>query len=243
MMDARVLAVIPARGGSKRIPRKNVKPVGGKPLIAHAIADAESAETVDRAIVSTDDETIAETARDHGGTVPFMRPAALAGDESPTGPVLTHALDWFEKRGESFDVVCCLQPTSPLRRAEDVDRALRKLDATDAQSVVSISPYHDPPQWAVREDDQGFLEEVFDPPVLWGENDVRSQDLPTLRHPNGAVLAASVRVWQTHESFYTPATVGYEMPPERSFDVDEPWELPVVDALLRTESGNLDSNE
>lgn len=227
----RTLAVIPARGGSTRVPEKNLQDVGGRPLVAHAIAHAEAAGHVDRAIVSTDDEEIARVARDYGGDVPFKRPPELATNTAPVSGTITHALDWAESSDGPYDSVCVLQVTCPLREPADVDGALTRLAEADAMSVVSVSEYVTPPQWAVRTDEEGYLADAFEIGELWTDEPKRSQDLDGLRHPNGAVFAVTTGAWRTHESFYTPRTVGYEMPPERSFDVDEPWELELVRTL------------
>jgi N-acylneuraminate cytidylyltransferase len=106
------------------------------------------------------------------------------------------------------------------------------LEQTDAASVVSISEYTNPPQWAVEETEAGYLREYFEMGALWSKKPTRTQDLPELCYPNGAVFATSIDSWHKHESFYTPQTVGYRMPPERSFDIDEPWELELVRNIL-----------
>ena len=230
-MDREVLAVIPARGGSKRIPRKNLRRLGDKPLIARTVEHAKRASAVDAHVVSTDDDEIARVAHEHGGNVPFERPASLATDQAPTNAVVSHALDWYADRDRQFDVVCLLQVTSPFRTPADVDSALARLQETDADSVVSVSPYRVPPQWAVTEGVDGYLSEAFDTGALWTSDTARSQDLTGLSHPNGAIFAAPVGAWRTHETFYTPRTVSYEMPPERGLDIDEPWELDLARAL------------
>lgn len=227
----RTLAVIPARGGSTRVPEKNVREVGGKPLIAHAIDQAVAADNVDRAIVSTDDADIARVAREYGGDVPFERPPELATDTAPVSGVITHALNRAEDWDGPYDTVCLLQVTCPLRRPGDIDGALQRVAAPGVESVVSVSEYVTPPQWAVASDEEGYLEEFFGHGELWAEDPTRSQDLPELQHPNGAVFAGKVESWRAYESFYTPRTVGYEMPTVRSFDIDEPWELELVRAL------------
>lgn len=237
--SARVLGVIPARGGSKRVPRKNVREVGGKPLVGHAVEQAAAAALIDEAVVSTDDEEIREAAVAHGGNVPFVRPDELATDTAPGHAVVAHALDWYAARGERFDVVAMIQVTSPLRRPADIDGAISRLLDRDADSVVSVTRYGDPPFWAVETDGEGYLREYFDEGVLFTDPDEavpRSQDLPQLCYPNGAVMAASVEAFRRHEGFYTDRTVGYEMPPERSVDVDEPFELTVARALFPTQS-------
>jgi N-acylneuraminate cytidylyltransferase len=231
-MNQQTLAVIPARGGSKRIPRKNLREVDDKPLISHTIQQAEAADEIDRAIVSTDDEEIAKVATEHGGDVPFERPAELATDTATLDGTITHAVEWMEGKDTRYDYVCALQVTSPLRTSEDIDESIERLMDSTADSCVSISEYVTPPQWAVESDEEGFLHEFFDYDFLWADQPSRSQDIPELYHPNGAIFVARTEAWRGHESFYTPRTIGYEMPPERSFDIDEPWELELVRNLM-----------
>jgi len=232
-MSGDVLTVIPVRGGSTRIDQKNLQEVGDKPLVAHAIADATAADAIERTIVSTDDPKIRAEAQEYGGDAPFERPANLATDEAPTAPVITHTLDWLRDRGETFDIVCLVQATVPFRRPGDIDGAIRQLrDSPGAQSVVTVTEYADPPQWALTETAAGYLTEYYDTGVLWGDIK-RSQDLEELTYPNGAVYAAYTDVWREQESFYTKRTVGYQMPPERSLDIDEPWELELARALYQ----------
>lgn len=227
--DPKVLAVIPARGGSKRVSRKNVREVGGKPLIAHTIEHAAESERITKSVVSTDDEEIKATAREYGGSVPFDRPESLATDTAKTAPVVTHAIDWHESRDETFDVVCLLQATSPLRRPEDIDDALAVLEESDARSVISTTEYRDPPHWAVTTDNDGYLTKYFEQDR--DDRATRSQDLPTLRHANGAVFAATMSSWRETPEFFTNQTVEYRMPPQRSIDIDEPWELSLARCL------------
>ena len=231
-MSAQTLAIIPARGGSKRIPRKNLREVADLPLIAHTIQQARDTEEIDRAIVSTDNQEIAEVAAEYGGDVPFERPPELATDTATLAETVTHALDWATGEGITYDRICVLQVTSPLRTTKDIGGTLSRLAESGADSCVSISKYITPPQWSVTRDESGFLEEFFDYDLLWAEEPSRSQDIPELYHPNGAVFTATTEAWKGHESFYTPQTVGYQMPPERSFDIDEPWELELVRTLM-----------
>ncbi|SFG17222.1 N-acylneuraminate cytidylyltransferase [Halopelagius inordinatus] len=228
------LAVVPARGGSSRVPRKNLREVAGKPLIAHTLEQAAESEALDRTIVSTDDEEIQMTAREYGGEVPFTRPAELATDEATSPPVVEHALDWVERHVGSPDIVVMLQVTTPLRTAQDIDDAVAKIrNHSEATSLVSISEYDEPPYWAVETEDD-VLRPHFDRDVLWTDNIPRSQDLPTLYHPNGAIFAARTEAFREEINFYTDVTIGYEMPPERSIDIDEPFELELVRTLMES---------
>jgi CMP-N-acetylneuraminic acid synthetase len=139
----RVLAVIPARGGSKRFPHKNITSLGGKPMIAWSIAAANAAESVTEAIVSTDDGEIASIAKAYGGNVPFHRPSRLAGDNVRNSETLVHAVEWFrDEREQTFDIVLLLQPTSPLRQAFHIDVAVKSLWASDALTIASVTGPH-----------------------------------------------------------------------------------------------------
>lgn len=134
------VAVIPARGGSKELPGKHLRLLGGRPLIAHTVRAALGARRIDRVIVSTDDPAIARAARRAGAEVPFRRPDALAVDDAPTAPVIQHAVDWLEAAGEHVEVVVTLQPTSPLRDAREIDAVLALLERSGALSAVSVTP-------------------------------------------------------------------------------------------------------
>src|SRR5262245_47339603 len=136
----RVLGLVPARGGSKGVPRKNIRLMADKPLLQYTAEAAPAARRLTRVVLSTDDETIARVGRGCGLDVPFVRPAHLAEDATPMLPVVQHALQWFDDNGVRFDAVCLLQPTSPLRRAADIDHCIEMLDATGADSVVTVLP-------------------------------------------------------------------------------------------------------
>lgn len=234
-MNCSTLGVIPARGGSKRIQNKNLKIVGGKPLVAHTIEHAANSEFMTDAVVSTEDEEIKSVAREFDGNVPFDRPTALATDTAKTRQVVTHALDWYAERGETFDYVCRLQPTSPLRRPEDIDGAIRKIHTTDATSVISASEYFFPPEWSLIEQEDGFLTEYLAEGYLFDDGQTRSQNTEKVYCSNGAVSIAEVQAWRETGMFYTERTLPYEMPRLRSFDLDEPEDLMVVRALLDSE--------
>jgi CMP-N-acetylneuraminic acid synthetase len=135
-----IVAVIPARGGSRGLPGKHLRLLAGRPLIAHTVEAALGARRLDRVLVSTDAQDIARAARRAGAEVPFLRPAALAGDEVPTLPVIQHAVDWLEAAGTSVEVVVTLQPTSPLRGAAEIDAVLELLQRSGAASAVSVAP-------------------------------------------------------------------------------------------------------
>lgn len=213
--------MIAARGGSKSVPRKNLIDVGGRPLIAWSIAAALGSR-VSRTIVTTDDPEIAEMARRFGAEVPFERPAELAQDDTPgTDPIL-HAVEWLE-RHEHYrpDLVVSLQPTSPFRTSADIDAAIALLESRGADSVVAATPADHHPYWMKRVTADGWAEEFLPgTPVP-----ARRQDLPAAYALNGALYLARREVLLARRGWYTDRTVLYIMPPERSIDVDTPWDL------------------
>lgn len=228
-MSASVLGIIPVREGSKRLPGKNVADLGGKPLLAHTIEQADAATELDRTVVSTESDEFRRIAHEHGGDAPFARPDELATDDATNKDVVEHALDWFERAEDvTFDVVCMLQVTSPFRTAADIDGALRTLRERVATSVVSTAPFDKPPFWAVEEIED-HLQPYFGDDYLWSTT--QSQSVPDLRHPNGAVFAVEVKTFHEARNFYTDQTAEYEMPRERSLDIDEPFDLELARAL------------
>ncbi len=223
-----ILGVIPARGGSKGIPNKNLAPLCGRPLLAYT-ADAVKASTrLTRTIVSTDDERIAESATSLGLEVPFMRPASLAADEAPMLPVLQHAIDAMASSGFNTDIVVLLQPTSPLRRAEHIDAAIDWLERVRGDSVVSVVevPHQFNPASVMKLDD-GLLK-----PFLDGPTATRRQDKPRLFARNGpAVLAVHARVIR-QGSLYGHETWPLLMSPEDSLDIDSASDMKLAEFLL-----------
>lgn len=223
----RVLGVIPARGGSKGVPGKNIRLLHGKPLICYSILAAASS-SLTRTIVTTDSQEIASAASACGGEVPYMRPAALASDDTPTLPVILHALDTLQ---ENFDAVMVLQPTSPLRTAEDIDAAISLLagdpEADSVISVVKVSDHHPARMKMLRE---GIL---FDPPFMETVEGQRRQDLPDYYLRNGAVYLTRTAVLRAQQSFKGTKCLGYQMPEERSVNIDSEIDFILADAILR----------
>ena len=226
---ANVLGVIPARGGSKGIPNKNLAPICGRPLLAYTADAAKASTKLTRTVVSTDDERIAACAKSLGLEV-LMRPASLAADDTPMLPVLQHAIDAARATGFNTDIVVLLQPTSPLRRAEHIDAAVDWLQRTRGDSVVSVVevPHQFNPTSVMRLDD-GLLK-----PFLDGPTATRRQDKPRLYARNGpAVLAVHARVIEGG-SLYGNETWPLVMTPEESLDVDTPRDLRLVEHSLQT---------
>lgn len=220
----KVLGIITARGGSKGVPGKNLKPLGGRPLIDYTI-DAANDTPLDRLILSTEDNRIAVVARGLGCEVPFMRPAELARDETPHLPVIVHAVQWLrDKENYVADVVVILQPTSPLRSSADIAAALRMLELSGADSVVSVNAVsaHAHPMRMLKVGADGFATLfVTGEPVRKRIN--RRQDLPEAFVMNGAVYACRTEVLFAPEpSLYGDRVVAYPMPIERSISIDTP---------------------
>ncbi|OJX68275.1 acylneuraminate cytidylyltransferase family protein [Magnetospirillum sp. 64-120] len=219
-----VVAVITARGGSKGLPRKNVLPAAGKPLIAWTIEAAHQAIHVDRTILSSDDDEIISVARQWGCEVPFIRPPELSGDTARSEDAVLDALDRLDR---PYDVVVLLQPTSPQRLAVDIDQCLKQLVDSGAPSCVSICPVSKPPEWMFRLAAGGVLS-----PILGDAGrGKRRQDLPPCYTVNGAVYAAHVDWLRRTRCFFTDETVGSIMPAERSLDIDTAQDLRIFEAL------------
>ncbi len=220
----KILGIITARGGSKGIPGKNLKPLGGRPLLAYTVEAARECGALDRVILSTEDPVIADAARALGCEVPFMRPAELSRDETPHLPVIQHAAEWMrEHAGYQPDAVMILQPTSPLRSADDITAAARLLESTGADSVVSVSEVsaHAHPMRMLRVDDRGEA-------VLFASGEPvrrrinRRQDLPQAWVMNGAIYACRTGVlFDAEPSLYGDRVAAYAMPAERSVSIDD----------------------
>ena len=228
------LGIIPARGASTGVPRKNVCLVAGKPLIGWTIAAARQCPLLDRTIVSTDDEEIAEVARQYGAEVPFLRPADLALDSTPGILPLIHAVRWMEEHEDYRpDYVMLLQPTSPLRVAEDITTGICLAIERDADTVVSLTEVKQHPFWALRMDSDGRTANFLDMDVLELERCYpRRQDLPAAYAENGALYLVRRDILLENSTLYGPKFYGFIMPFSRSVDVDTPLDVIVAEALL-----------
>lgn len=220
-----VLALIPARGGSKGVPGKNIRAAGGKPLIAWTIAAAKASRYVDRLILSSDDPSIAAVAREFGCEVPFMRPAEFATDKADSMVVVRHALTSLAER---YDYLLLLQPTSPLRNAADIDAALDLFIASGAKTCVSVCEPDKHPYWMVTMAADGAVQHLFPPEQI----PTRRQDAPPIFALNGAIYIAPTDYLAAGGDFITAGTVGHVMPKDRSFDIDTELDLRLADFLL-----------
>jgi len=223
-----VLGVIPARGGSKGIPVKNLAPLCGRPLLAYTADAAKESKKLTRTIVSTEDERIADCARSLALEVPFIRPSSLAADDAPMLPVLQHAIAAMRADGFDADMVVLLQPTSPLRRGEHIDAAIGWLERVRGDSVVSVVavPHQFNPTSVMR------VEEGVLKPFLDGPSATRRQDKPQLFARNGpAVLAVHTRVVEGG-SLYGDESWPLLMTAEDSLDIDTPWDLRLAESII-----------
>ena len=222
----KVLGLITARGGSKGVPKKNLRKINGRSLIERTVAAARGAACLDRVVLSTEDAEIISAAIAIGCDVPFIRPAELSTDEARSIDVVRHALETLP---EAYDLIVVLQPTSPLRIAEDIDRAVGHCVESGAPACVSVCQPDKPPHWSYAMAADGTLDAV----LPRTESEARRQDLPAIQAVNGAVYVARAGWILENESFIGPGTVGYVMPKDRSVDVDEELDIVVAEAIER----------
>ncbi len=228
------IAVIPARGGSKTVPGKNIRLIAGKPLLAWSVEAALASAQFSRVIVSTDDPQIADVARQVGADVPYLRPAALAQDDTSTVAVALHMLDWLEQNGDALpEWVMVLQPTSPLRTADDIRNAVEMTRSGGAPSVVSVTEAIPHPYLAGQIRADGVL---FGVPAL-ELKDSRRQNFPDLYALNGAIYYNHSQTMRAEGKMITADTHAYIMPPERSIDIDTPWEFHLAELILNDTYG------
>ena len=221
------LAVIPARGGSKRIPRKNIKPFGGKPMIAWSIEAARQSGCFDRVVVSTDDEEIAAVARELGAEVPFMRPAALADDHAGTLAVMRHAVDACGV-DRATGRVCCIYATAPFLLAEDLRRGLEILEQSGADYAFSVTSFAFPIQRALRLTPRGRVE-MFDP----AQFATRSQDLEEAWHDAGQFYWGRAAAWLDEAPLFSHGAAPVILPRHRVQDIDTPEDWLRAEWLFR----------
>lgn len=218
-----VLGLIPARGGSKGVPHKNIRLLDGRPLLQYTAEAALSSNRLSRVILSTDDEEIAEVGRRCGLDIPFMRPSDLARDDTPMLPVVQHAIRTLESEGSLFDAVCLLQPSSPFREPNTIDSCVEILQQQACDSVVTVLPVPDKynPHWVYFRDEEGLLH------LSTGEDDPipRRQALPPAFHREGSVYVTRKDVIIEENSLYGKKIVGYPVDISQSVNIDrlEDW--------------------
>jgi CMP-N,N'-diacetyllegionaminic acid synthase len=232
--DKKVLAVIPARGGSKRLPNKNILDLAGKPLIAWTIEAAKKSKYIDTLIVSTDSQKIAKVCEKYGAKVPFMRPKELATDTANSIDVILHAIDFYKKLGLNYEYIILLQPTSPLRTAEDIDDAFESF-GEDTKAVVSVCETEHPPLWSNTLPEDLSMKDFIRLKI----KNKRSQDLPTYYRLNGAIYIADVEYMKINNGFIGEKTKAFIMPQERSVDIDSMVDFYFTEYLIKKNANNL----
>ncbi len=222
-----MIAIIPARGGSKGLPGKNIRPLLGKPLIAYAIESALGARSIDRVVVSTDDPEIAAVARRFGGEVPFMRPAELATDTAAAVDNYIYTVDRLAREsGRAIDSFAVLLPTAPLRTSDDVDRAVEMFIERNADSVVSYTPEAHPVRWHKYLNPDGTFVDIL------GDSLANRQDIRTSYYPNGAVYVFRTALI-LERRYYSDRSYAYVMPRSRSVDIDTLDDFAFAEFLMR----------
>lgn len=213
--------MIPARGGSKRIPRKNIRPFAGKPAIAYAIEAAKNAGLFDRIIVSTDDDEIAAIAQQYGAEVPFRRPADIANDHATTLDVIKHTVDWAEGEGIPLEALCCIYPINPLLHPEDIQAAYKIFKEADAGYCFPVTAFPSPIQRAIKKRADGRLE-MFNPEAF----NTRSQDLEPAYHDAGQFYWGKPETFKQKIPIFSAEAVPLPIPSWRVVDIDteEDWQ-------------------
>ncbi|WP_075167656.1 cytidylyltransferase domain-containing protein [Acinetobacter indicus] len=225
----RVTALIPARGGSKRLPRKNIKLLVDKPLIAWSIEVAKACKYVDRVIVSTDDEEIKRISEQYGAEVPFLRPEYLSNDHASSFDVIKHAID-FLTLSRSNELIVLLQPTSPLRLASEIDAALEFFVQKNAKGVVSISETEHSPMWSNTLPEDGCMSDFIRPEV----QGKRSQDLPTFFRLNGSIyIYETLSLLEQSKIFFNENVYGFQTSLETAVDIDTGLDFLIAETIMK----------
>ena len=229
----KVLGLIPARGNSKRLPRKNIIELYGKPLIAWTIEAALGSKYIDRVIVSTDNQEIANIAKKYGAEVPFIRPSELATDEATTIDAVLYSLGQLEEVGEKYDYIALLQPTSPLRTTQNIEESIELLQTKNSDAVISVCEAEHHPLWSNVLPDDLSMDNFLDASV----KNKRSQDLPKQYRINGAIYISSVKKLKKENSFFlSDNCIAYIMKKNVSIDIDTMDDFDL--ALLRISNSN-----
>jgi len=232
----RILAIVPARSGSKRLPGKNIKVLNGKPLIQWSIESALGIDVVSRVMVSTDCQYIADIALQSGAEVPFLRPKELSTDTSTSAAVIKHALDYYKDQGEMFDYVLLLQPTSPLRNKKHNEQAIALLRAKEADAIVSVCECDHPPSWSNTLPESMSMEYFIRDEI----KNSRSQDLAQSYRLNGAIYLSKVRRFYEEGSLFLSSNIyAHIMDNESSVDIDHKLDFLLAEAILQYKENNV----
>ena len=228
-----ILGLIPARGGSKGLPRKNIRPLLGKPLIAWTIEQALTSKYLDKVVVSTDDKEIGEISKKYGAEVPFMRPKELARDNSPTIDVILHTLNWFENAGEKYDYLALLEPTSPLREKDDIENGIKKLidNENRADSLVSVGEIALEHPFISKEiDERGYVKPFY---KVSKTHITRRQDISKAYFPYGVLYLSKVSAIKEYKTFYQERTLPLFIKRWQNYEIDDMWDFICIETILK----------
>jgi len=226
--DKKIICIIPARGGSKSIKKKNIVPLHGKPLLTYTIQAALDSRLFNYLIVSTEDKEISKIARNAGALI-HDRVKELSRDDVGVIQVCLNIIETYEKKGLVFDYICILLPTSPLRTSEDIKKAFEKLKKSNANGIIGVTDYEIPPFWALKEKN-GYVSPYFGQKYM-----VRRQNLPEVFVDNGAIYIYKIDIFKKEKKWFCSKLIHYKMPREKSIDIDEIFDLKLAEFIL---SGN-----
>ena len=228
--DKKIIAIIPARGGSKGLPRKNILDLCGKPLIAWTIEKALNGKYIDKVVVSTENKEIAEISKKYGAYV-VERPEEMARDDSPTVDAIMHVINWFEKRREYFDIIILLEPTSPLRKENDLDSAIELFieNIDRADSLVSVGEVHLENPHITKKIENGYLR----PLIETVRNVHQRQQLPKVYFPYGVIYLALTSAIKEYKTFYLERTIPYFIERWQNYEIDDIYDLICIEAILQ----------
>jgi len=232
--DKKILAIIPARGGSKGLPKKNIRPLLGKPLIGWTIEQAKESKYIDEIFVSTDSQEIADVSGNFGIKVPFLRPPELAKDDSATSDAILHVLNELKNSGKTYDYVALLEPTSPLRKDEDIDNALKKLiDDKNADGLVTVGLVHMEHPLIVKKIVNNFVKPYIDN----CSTIYQRQQADKAYFPYGVIYISKVDIYIEKKSFYLENTISYEIERWQNYEIDDEIDFMIAEQILKLKLG------
>lgn len=224
----KIVAIIPARSGSKGLKDKNIKLLNGKPLLAYTIEAALNSDVFDYILFTSDSKEYCEIAKKYGAQTPFLRPDSLSSDTSSSADVILHGLEELEALGHSFDYFMMLQPTSPLRRSEDIVNAVDLLIGKCANSIVSVCKEKHPPLWS------NVLDETYSMDNFLRTDAIRRQDINSFYRLNGAIYLSDIEYYKEHNNFYHQNSYAYVMDEKHSVDIDEVFDFIFAECVMKT---------